>query len=130
MEEMNYEIRQLPAAGYDDDGNPEPEREMDNKIALDDYEPSGSEINDLWVHAVEGEIEAESHDDALKKLWPLYNRGSGQARLKEMEEAEMPSLSVNDIVIIDSTVYLCASIGWKEIGLMSDRVKGGVPMDS
>lgn len=129
MEEMNYEIRYLPDAGYDDDGNPEPEREMDNKIALGDYEPSGSEIDDLWVQAVEGEIEAESEEEALNKLWPLYNRGSGQARLKEMEEAEMPSLSVNDIVIIDSTVFLCARIGWKEIGLMSDRVKSDVPME-
>lgn len=127
MEEMTYEIRHLPAAGYDDDGNPEPEREMDNKIALDDHEPTGDEINSLWEKQTEGEIEAESKEEALSQLWNAYDR-SPAGYNREMDEKEMRSLRVNDIIVLNSTVYLCESIGWKEIGIISTQSHAGTPM--
>lgn len=112
---MNYSIHYLPSAGYDDDGNPKPAREMDNRIALDDYSPSDEDVEEVWVHAVDGEIDADSPEEALNALWPLYNRGSGQARLAEMDEAEMPSLSVNDVVYLNGEGYICERMGWGEL---------------
>jgi len=113
--QYSYEIHQLPAAGYDDDGNPMPAREMDNRMALDDYVPNGEDIRNVWEHAVGGSIDAESHKAALNKLWPLFNRGSGQSLMEKMDEAEMPSLSKNDVVVLDGTAYLCAAFGWEEL---------------
>lgn len=120
MEEMNYEIRHL---SRDNDGY----REMDNKMALDDYEPTGDEIDSLWEKMAEGEIEAESEEEALSQLWDAYER-SPTGYAAEMDEKEMRSMQVNDIIILNSTVYLCDSRGFSEIGLMTDRCHAGTPM--
>ena len=119
---MNYEIHYLPFAGYDDDDNPEPEREMDNKMALDDHTPTAEEFDDLWVKQTEGELDGdavESDEEALSQLWTAYNRGPDGYH-PEMDDKEMRSLSKNDIVILDGTASLCASFGWEELEGLSD----------
>lgn len=100
---------------------------MDNKITLDDYTPSGDEIDSLWEKMAEGEIEADSDDEALSELWDAYDR-SPTGYVAEMDEKEMRSMQTNDIIILNSTVYLCMPIGWEEIGIMSDRSHAGTPM--
>lgn len=106
--EMNYEIYYL---SRDNDGY----REMDNKMALDDYTPDRDDWADLWEKQTEGSVEAESEEEALSNLWEAYNRSpSGYAA--EMDDKEMRSMQKNDIVILNGTVYLCARMGWDEIG--------------
>lgn len=111
---MNYEIHYLPYAGYDDDGNPAPEREMDNRIALDDHVPKPEEIDDLWEKQTEGELDTDDTDEALSALWEAYNR-TGHNDHPDLDVKEMRSLSANDIVVLDGQAYLCARIGWEEI---------------
>lgn len=118
---MQYELHYLPFAGLDEDGNPEPEREMGHRIAIDDHTPTPEEVDDLWVKQTEGELEdVDDDDEALRRVWAAYNRGSGSAHLHEMDEKEMRSLSVNDIVILDGTAYRCARVGWEEIEVNID----------
>ena len=119
---MKYEIYYLPFAGYDDDGNPEPAREMDNKMALDDHTPTQEEFDDLWEKQVEGGLnddELEDEDEALRILWEVYNR-TGSNDHPDLDEKEMRSLSKHDIVILDGTAYLCARWGWDELEALSD----------
>lgn len=114
---MHYEIYYLPFAGMDDDGNPEPEREMSHKMELDDHTPTPEEIADLWVKQTEGKLNEdgmESDEDALGQLWQAYNRGGG-GHHPEMDEKEMRSMSKNDIVVLGGTGYLIEDVGWSEI---------------
>jgi len=114
---MEYEIHYLPFVGTDENGDPLPAREMDHKMAIDDHTPTQEEFEDLWEKQTEGTLDSEdvdSHEDALSQLWRAYNRAPDGYH-PEMDEKEMRSLSKNDIVIINGTPYLCASVGWEEV---------------
>lgn len=75
---MNVEIHHLPYAGNDENGEPEPAREMRMKLELDDHTPSQAEFDDLWEKVGEEEVPADSADDALRMAWERWNAGSGR----------------------------------------------------
>jgi hypothetical protein len=56
-------------------------------------------------------VEAPSEQAALEITFAKLNHGSGE----EAEGYRLRSLSVGDIVILNGTAYLCASLGWERI---------------
>ena len=63
---------------------------------------------------VKAKIEGHEPFEVLENTFAAFNHGSGRECL-EFLKSKMRSLSVNDLVRIDTTWYQCESVGWKEV---------------
>ena len=53
-------------------------------------------------------IEADTVDDALNKLWKIFN-------INHPADYKGRSLSMSDVVMIDGVPYYCDNFGWSEV---------------
>ena len=76
-----------------------------------------------YTYTVESELPDEK---LLEVIFANWNLGSGD-ECKEFTDRKVRSLSVNDIVTIDSQPYQCKSIGWEKVtDDFVDRLDGTV----
>lgn len=61
-----------------------------------------------YVHVWRGEIESETVNGALEKIFELLNVNRPECYCGR-------SLSVSDVVVLDKKPYYCDSFGWSEI---------------
>jgi hypothetical protein len=72
-----------------------------------DYDSKKFDFKD-YVKVYEGHLDNLAVDHALSVLWRTFN-------LEHPADYQGHSLSMSDIILLDSKYYYCQSIGWKEI---------------
>lgn len=113
----------------------------------EDVSVSPEEFEQYYTEEATVSVEADSPEDALNTLWRHWNAGSGEEsdeflrfwcedcsaeftppRVQEqatVHEDDYPahtvtghrSMKVGDIVTLDGQTFICASLGWDELGL-------------
>lgn len=118
-------------------------KQIRSKIGYDDnFELTQSQFETHWEHEANDEIPVSETEEVLTRLWPRWNRGSGQECSEFMKlsckgcDKTFPnhlkadnhakdnagheitghrSLSVGDVAVVDGEAFLCARMGWDKV---------------
>lgn len=90
-----------------------------NRFMVDDVRsgeirPDGDFVDEHYFHALSVDVD-DDEEHVLEAVWSRLNRDP-RGYDRRLDDEELRSMSVGDIVVVDDVAYIAASIGFEELG--------------